>query len=144
VTADPLSAQVHSQAHAWGVLPKHLKAASIVGRAISELQQLKAQPNEGISTMLANESKRTGKSVRELEHEFFFASSPDFDHSALFRTARGGSHGRLRLQRSCEFHDRRVAAGRRRHRHGARVNNRSALTSAQITSSRSTAGSVSV
>jgi len=71
VTADPLSAQVHSQAHAWGVLPKHLKAASIVGRAISELQQLKAQPNEGISTMLASESKRSGKNVRELEHELF-------------------------------------------------------------------------
>ena len=76
MTADPLSAQVHSQAHAWGVLPKHLKAASIVGRAISELQQLKAQPNEGISTMLASESKRTDNYVRELEHEFFSQARP--------------------------------------------------------------------
>jgi NAD(P)-dependent dehydrogenase (short-subunit alcohol dehydrogenase family) len=76
VTADPLSAQVHSQAHAWGALPKHLKAASIVGRAISELQHLKAQPNEGISTMLAGESKRTGKYVRELEHELFSQARP--------------------------------------------------------------------
>lgn len=76
MTADPLSAQVHSQAHAWGVLPKHLKAASIVGRAVNELQHLEAQPNEGISTTLANEAKRTGKSVRELEHEFFSQALP--------------------------------------------------------------------
>jgi len=45
VTADPLSAQVHSQAHAWGVLPKHPKAANIVGCAVNGLQQLKAQPH---------------------------------------------------------------------------------------------------
>jgi NAD(P)-dependent dehydrogenase (short-subunit alcohol dehydrogenase family) len=31
---------------------------------------------EGIATMLANESKRTGKSVRELEHEFFSQARP--------------------------------------------------------------------
>jgi len=31
---------------------------------------------EGISAMLANESKRTGKSVRKLEHEFFTVARP--------------------------------------------------------------------
>jgi len=76
---------------------------------------------EGISTMLANESKRTGKSVRELEQEFFYCGSPNFDHSATVRNPRGGGDGRLRLQRSCEFYNWRDSAGRGRHRRGARL-----------------------
>jgi hypothetical protein len=43
VTADPLSAQVHSQAHAWGVLPKHLTAANIVACAVSEPELVNAE-----------------------------------------------------------------------------------------------------
>jgi len=44
---------------------------------------------EGISQMLANESKRTGKSVRKLEQEFFSVRSPHIDHPAIVR-AQGG------------------------------------------------------
>ena len=43
MTADPLSAQVHSQAHAWGVLPKHLTAANIVACAVNERESVIAQ-----------------------------------------------------------------------------------------------------
>jgi hypothetical protein len=47
VTADPLSAQahrqVHSQAHAWGALPKHLTAAYVVASAVNELELVNAE-----------------------------------------------------------------------------------------------------
>ena len=59
---------------------------------------------------------KTGNNV-----DYVCCGSPNFDHSATVRNPRGGGDGRLRLQRSCEFHNWRDFAGRGRHRHGARL-----------------------
>lgn len=60
MTADPLSAQVHSKAQAWGVLPKHLNAPNIVARAVSELELIDAQLHHAADLA----SSTTGASLR--------------------------------------------------------------------------------